>query len=182
MKKQMPSKPLRTMLQSLSVIGALAIMSTAHAFTTLSPINDPFDNPYKPAVVVPEKNQPYVKMENVQRVFSTRVYFDSNVSSIAPDVYKTLDEILDIAEKNQIDAIYIIGHTDSDGSAASNRVLGKKRAESVASYLQGRDISKKVIHILTEGENNPKAMNINNDGKRINRRVDILVNYSHPKR
>lgn len=72
--------------------------------------------------------------------------------------------------------VVVAGHTDSTGSEDYNYELGKKRAEAVARYL----ITRKVIDptriaVISYGESSPIADNSTLEGRRKNRRVEILV-------
>jgi outer membrane protein OmpA-like peptidoglycan-associated protein len=64
------------------------------------------------------------------------------------------------------------GHTDSDGSAAANLDLGKRRAAAVCSIL-ARYVRKTTTR--TFGESRPIASNATAKGKARNRRVEITV-------
>ncbi|NOT58050.1 MAG: OmpA family protein [Deltaproteobacteria bacterium] len=69
----------------------------------------------------------------------------------------------------------VAGHTDSVGSEENNYELGQKRAGSVARYLIRRGIDPFRVTSTSYGEDNPVADNSTRDGKRQNRRIEILV-------
>jgi outer membrane protein OmpA-like peptidoglycan-associated protein len=78
---------------------------------------------------------------------------------------------------NMDSAVFLVtGHTDGVGSEDYNYELGRKRADSVARYLI---LEKKIdpIHVVTVsyGESAPLADNSSSQGRRKNRRVEILV-------
>ena len=70
--------------------------------------------------------------------------------------------------------LYVIGHTDSDGSAIYNYSLSARRARSVASILLRHDLEASKVNIVPAGEHLPKASNRTSRGKQINRRVEII--------
>ena len=77
-------------------------------------------------------------------------------------------------------AIQVAGFADSVGTAASNQVLSKERAQAVVAYLL-QDCNVPVGRIVTPGamgETNPAASNENSSGRSQNRRVEVklLVN------
>ena len=67
------------------------------------------------------------------------------------------------------------GHTDSDGSDAYNLDLSNRRAQSVASYLEGRGVNRARIATQGFGESQPIASNATAAGKQQNRRVEIRI-------
>lgn len=69
----------------------------------------------------------------------------------------------------------VAGHTDSVGSEERNYELGQKRAGSVARYLIKQGIDPFRVTTTSYGEDNPVADNTTRDGKRQNRRIEILV-------
>lgn len=69
----------------------------------------------------------------------------------------------------------VAGHTDSVGSEERNYELGQKRAGSVARYLIKQGIDPFRVTSTSYGEDNPVADNTTKDGKRQNRRIEILV-------
>ena len=77
--------------------------------------------------------------------------------------------------KNNDKHIEIIGHTDSIGSKTSNHKLSKKRANAVQSELIRLGINANRITTKGKGEDNPIANNNTEEGRKQNRRVEILI-------
>jgi OmpA-OmpF porin, OOP family len=74
-------------------------------------------------------------------------------------------------------AISVAGYADSVGTAASNEVLSKQRAQAVAAYLL-QDCGIPTGRILAPGamgETNPAASNETSSGRADNRRVDVKL-------
>jgi OOP family OmpA-OmpF porin len=65
------------------------------------------------------------------------------------------------------------GHTDSVGGDAYNQGLSERRAESVRRYLVGRGISAGRIESRGYGESRPVADNGTDEGRALNRRVEL---------
>lgn len=100
---------------------------------------------------------------------------------------------LDDAARQQLDAILanpvtmsggpivLRGSSDSHGSDADNRAMSKRRAETVARYLEENGVGKDRITVIALGEDRPIAPNANLDGsdnpagRAKNRRVDVNV-------
>ncbi|MCL4164689.1 UNVERIFIED_CONTAM: hypothetical protein GTU68_000299 [Idotea baltica] len=74
-------------------------------------------------------------------------------------------------------SLKIEGHTDSQGSEASNQKLSEKRSASVMSYFLGKGISSSRLTSVGYGETVPIADNNTAEGRKHNRRVDIRANY-----
>ncbi|MES2689236.1 MAG: OmpA family protein [Bacteroidota bacterium] len=72
--------------------------------------------------------------------------------------------------------IAITAHTDSDADALYNVKLSERRAQSVKDYLLANKIKPKFMVSSSFGERKPEADNGSDDGKAINRRVDITLN------
>lgn len=72
--------------------------------------------------------------------------------------------------------LVIEGHTDSFGSDASNLSLSQKRAESVRQYLVANmKLDKGAVNAVGYGEKMPVANNETPEGRRKNRRIDIVI-------
>jgi outer membrane protein OmpA-like peptidoglycan-associated protein len=71
--------------------------------------------------------------------------------------------------------IQIAGHTDSQGSDASNMDLSARRAQSVAAYLNSTGVSLTRINTMGMGESAPTSSNDTAAGRAINRRVEVTI-------
>jgi outer membrane protein OmpA-like peptidoglycan-associated protein len=71
--------------------------------------------------------------------------------------------------------IRIEGHTDSSGSAETNRQLSQQRAEAVLRALAERGVSAARMTAAGLGASAPLADNATAQGRRENRRVEIYA-------
>jgi outer membrane protein OmpA-like peptidoglycan-associated protein len=103
------------------------------------------------------------------------ILFDVNSDQIKPESYGTLKEIAKVLQDNKDIRVKIIGHTDSDGSDASNLDLSKRRAASVKSALS-TEFGIDAVRMETDGkgESEPVADNNTAEGKANNRRVEFI--------
>ena len=70
----------------------------------------------------------------------------------------------------------IVGHTDSRGDAAYNQYLATRRAEVIKEFLvENFGIDEARLSIEGKGEEQPIAANATPDGRRANRRVEVLL-------
>ena len=75
------------------------------------------------------------------------------------------------------DRVFVVaGYTDSVGHEDYNYELGQRRATSVAGYLVGKKgLDPTQVRVVSYGAGKPVADNSTPDGRRRNRRVEILV-------
>lgn len=102
------------------------------------------------------------------------VSFDTGKSTLKEDK----SELSEIAEKiKELNGLVVIeGYTDNVGSAKSNRILSKDRANAVKNFLtESAGISSKMIETKALGQSNPVADNSTEEGREKNRRVELIV-------
>lgn len=103
------------------------------------------------------------------------ILFDVNKDIIKPGSYEVIGEIGEALQQNGQLKIQIVGHTDSDGDAAANKVLSEKRALAVKNYLVSHyQIAAARIQTEGKGESLPVASNTTTEGKAQNRRVEFV--------
>lgn len=101
--------------------------------------------------------------------------FDSNSSDIKPAFHSTLDKIADVLVRYGKTYLVIIGHTDNVGTNEYNQALSQRRSSAVSAYLQNQGVVPQRMETLGKGETEPRAANTSEDGRSLNRRVEILV-------
>jgi len=103
------------------------------------------------------------------------ILFAVDSASLRPDLQRDLRTVASnlIAYPDTI--VQVVGHTDNTGSAASNPGLPQRRAESVASVLIQNGVSAGRIRSFGRGESAPVANNLTPEGRRQNRRVEIII-------
>jgi outer membrane protein OmpA-like peptidoglycan-associated protein len=67
------------------------------------------------------------------------------------------------------------GHTDNVGDADTNQRLSEQRAQGVLSYLVQQKIPLTAVNVAGFGETRPVASNDTPEGRRQNRRVELIV-------
>ena len=101
--------------------------------------------------------------------------FDFNSTEIKPGYYTTMDKIANILLRYGKTQLTIIGHTDNVGSDQYNQTLSERRAQAVNDYLLNKGVLIQRLVALGRGETAPRATNDTEDGRRLNRRVEIVV-------
>jgi len=99
----------------------------------------------------------------------TRIY---EPRSLLDSVAFRISELL--MEDSNITVI-LKGHSDSRGAARYNLWLSKRRAQTIGRYLTKQGIPKERIMIEAYGEDFPIASNSTPEGRRSNRRVEIVL-------
>jgi len=103
------------------------------------------------------------------------ILFDVAKSTIKPESDVALKQITDYLNKFPEVKIIIVGHTDITGSFQSNITLSKERAESIKTYLiTNGKIDKSRLQSDGVGPLCPVSTNSTDDGRKLNRRVEIV--------
>jgi outer membrane protein OmpA-like peptidoglycan-associated protein len=101
--------------------------------------------------------------------------FAINSAQIQPGFYSTMDKIAKIVNKYGKTHLDVVGYTDSTGTAAYNKKLSERRANSVVAYLGERGVIPQRLSAYGMGEEKPRASNATAEGRALNRRVEILI-------
>jgi OOP family OmpA-OmpF porin len=103
------------------------------------------------------------------------IFFEYAKATLRPDSYPELDRIVDTMKENPNLAIEVQGHTDNVGSNESNLKLSQDRAEAVRKYLLSKKIQTARVTSVGYGETKPIATNDTEEGKALNRRVQLAI-------
>jgi OmpA-OmpF porin, OOP family len=114
--------------------------------------------------------------------FAADTFFDVNKAVVKPDGKAKLDDLVGKLKGITLEVIIAVGHTDADGSDAMNQKLSVRRAEAVKAYMVSKGIEANRIYTEGKGEKQPVADNKTKDGKAKNRRVEIEVVGTRPRR
>jgi len=100
-----------------------------------------------------------------------QVTFKLNSAELTAEDEAILDEVAENLTRLKFVSGTVIGHTDSSGSDEYNQRLSERRAQSVATYLEGKGIAVGRLATSGAGESEPVADNDTADGRAQNRRV-----------
>ena len=108
--------------------------------------------------------------------------FDFDSSALNQDNREILSRIGGVLLASEGYRLFVYGHTDDVGSDAYNLDLSRRRAESVARYLEKMGLPKDIISIEGFGKRNPVVGGKTREARNRNRRVEIgivdsIVNY-----
>jgi OOP family OmpA-OmpF porin len=103
------------------------------------------------------------------------VYFDFDKATLRPEGIAVLNEAAALLKTNDRVVVEVAGHTDSVGSEQYNQGLSERRANTVRDYLVGQGITATRLTARGYGEVQPVATNDTDEGRQLNRRVELIV-------
>ena len=110
-----------------------------------------------------------------KEIIIDNIYFDFNKSVLLEESFKTLDLLYETFVSNPGLKVEISGHTDSIGSDQYNQGLSQRRADAVVEYLVNKGIDTESFITEGYGEKKPIADNATEEGRALNRRVEMKV-------
>ena len=105
-------------------------------------------------------------------VASERPKLDAAVKLIKPQVK--------VAKRWAPVKLFVIGHTDTVGDAASNRALSLKRARAIARYLKRKGRLNIPVRYTGLGEDRPKVSTADETDEPANRRAEYYLAIQPP--
>jgi outer membrane protein OmpA-like peptidoglycan-associated protein len=105
--------------------------------------------------------------DNINLVMPGNITFPTAGSHLRTDFYDVLDSVALVLEEFDKTIIVVAGYTDSVGSTSYNQLLSESRAQSVANYLQNKEIKFVRFDVIGFGKSNP--------GRALNRRVELTL-------
>lgn len=91
-------------------------------------------------------------------VLIDNIFYDYNKATLRPESKTALDELVKLLEENPNVTIELSAHADYRGSAAYNKPLSQRRAESVVNYLIEHGIAKDRLTPKGYGKEKPKTI------------------------
>ncbi|MFA6034167.1 MAG: OmpA family protein [Myxococcota bacterium] len=108
-------------------------------------------------------------------VLNEHIQFPWDQSTIEPESYPMLDEVVVALKENKSFDVRIEGHASSEGQYDHNQTLSEKRAESVKDYLVSHGVAKERLQFKGFGSSVPIQPNETVKGREANRRVVFEV-------
>lgn len=103
------------------------------------------------------------------------IYFEKASATLLSESAPELDKILDFMTKNPLVSIELSGHTSSEGRDDYNLQLSTERALAIKQWLVSKGIDSKRITSIGYGKTKPIADNNNEEGRKMNRRVELKI-------
>ena len=103
------------------------------------------------------------------------IYFDTGKSVLKAESKPALDEIAKLLKADPKLKLYVVGHTDNTGVFESNILLSTERSLAVIHALISQySINADRLRSFGDGPTAPVASNDTEEGKALNRRVELV--------
>ena len=126
-----------------------------------------------------QKELPDARIERVGEgilvTFDSGILFDFDSATLRPEAREKLRRLAESLKKYPETEVLIVGHTDSTGPEEYNQRLSERRAEAAAAFLMQQGIRPSRIRTMGKGETEPIASNATEEGRQLNRRVEIAI-------
>ncbi len=118
-----------------------------------------------------------VRNDNIQEIDDrTLIYFPFNSTEKLDNqnINNYLKDVAEVLQTND-EKVYLTGHTDNSGDAATNHELGLGRANAIRDVLIGYGLDASRIIVDSKGETVPIDTNETEEGRAKNRRVELII-------
>jgi OOP family OmpA-OmpF porin len=103
--------------------------------------------------------------------------FETASDKILDNSRTIVEEFAAFMKNNPAYNAQIVGHTDSAGNAQTNMNLSQRRAETTKAALVANGIEAKRISTSGRGELEPLQSNRTQEGRAVNRRIEVKLSY-----
>ena len=127
-------------------------------------------------VAIKDTNLQLERRENLLIIVASA---DSSFKATRPDLLMPsmlgpFTRVAKVVEGDPKTAVLVLGHADSSGAMAANTRLSLDRAKSVAAIFRMSGLQGNRLTLRGMGSVMPRAANDSNEGRALNRRVEIL--------
>ena len=120
----------------------------------------------------------------VVRVLTDKVLFASGQATLEPQGMPLLGEVAKLLNVDRSHQIVVEGHTDNVPIASSqypsNWELSTARATTVVRYMISQGVDRQRLSASGYADLHPVASNATEQGRQLNRRVEIVILRNHP--
>jgi len=102
------------------------------------------------------------------------VYFDFDKDYVKPEFHFALDEVAAVLRNNPAVTMVLEGNTCNIGTEQYNLGLSNRRASQVEKYLENAGVPAANLSTVGFGFSNPAASNDTMDGRKLNRRTELV--------
>ena len=116
-----------------------------------------------------------VNQNNLLITMTSQTAFAFDSATISSGFQSTMDKIANVLVRYGKTHLTVVGHTDNVGSHDYNQSLSERRSGAVTEYLRAKGVIPQRLSSLGWGESSPRASNATEQGRHLNRRVEIVV-------
>lgn len=117
------------------------------------------------------------EIDRTGRVAVDGIYFATNSAELESESDQVLGEVAQLLADDPELSVYVVGHTDNQGSFDANMTLSEQRATAVVQALVAEhDVARDRLQPVGVGPVAPVASNDTEDGRSQNRRVVLVEN------
>lgn len=117
-----------------------------------------------------------VPIETGATIRLNNIFFVRSRFNLLPESYPELNRLIKVLQKNPNMEIRLEGHTEVFGSKKDQFKLAQNRVESVKRYLvENGDIDEKRIKLKSYGGSRPVSLELSEEARASNRRVEIKI-------
>jgi outer membrane protein OmpA-like peptidoglycan-associated protein len=113
--------------------------------------------------------------EGIVVTFESGLLYPYDSADLLPAGRSNLQNLATSLSQNPETEVLIVGHTDSRGSDQYNMGLSLRRADAAADILASYGVPRSRIRTSGRGESEPVASNDTDEGRQLNRRVEIAI-------
>jgi len=101
--------------------------------------------------------------------------FATGSAGITPETFGEVQNLAAVLKAYPDVKVKIVGHTDNTGNADANMTLSTQRAEMVMSKLTNLGVDASRMSAEGMGQTQPAASNDTEEGRRQNRRIEVVI-------
>ena len=127
-------------------------------------------------VLPPDDGTLEAALERTGRAVLADLVFATGAAELGPDPFPSLAALAAYLEARREKTVVLVGHTDAEGQLERNIALSRRRAEAVADRLVGAyGVAPGQLRAEGVGYLAPIAPNATEEGRRANRRVEVVL-------
>ncbi|GLZ87857.1 hypothetical protein Pres01_39080 [Metapseudomonas resinovorans] len=102
-------------------------------------------------------------------------YNPDRPSMLLPATLGPITKVAKLVEGDTKTAVLVLGHADSSGKDEINRKISQERAQSVAAIFRLSGLQRDRLSLKGLGSDMPRAANDSQQGRSLNRRVEMIL-------